>query len=963
MMEYILESRRKTIEKQKQKYTTYKECPLCDGHFYSAKACLFRKHAKYINILHKKIKVSAAMSDSLTITGRLLLDKPDSEDEDSSDEEEEEGSDEEDSSDQNYMVIIHHEPKPLDEEDSSSDEGEYDLQEEQPITAFDKILEAIISIKTKKIPEDTHEDQWGEPGEGNDMLSSPNLSSAESEAEIDSGYGKLPSTPKDAKKFIVFGENPEDTPCELNLQNFENSICKVLPDTAEFPEDIFNIEGCVWCGSKGHDVLSCLGYANWLGSMWLGTLEERRLPYPQRQKEIEEMLKTVKNFYYNPRRPWELYTGLDDGEYLSEKGVKILIQDKKIVNLIPRHLQTTTTIYADLPTAKEMGRMLHLSTQVRPVEQLTVMDELCNQTISFKEDMIELEVELKRSLALQIQDLKKDFKQEMQKFYPALMDDRIAAMLHQFDSMRDFLSKSLMNLHQRSLHSDLTVVRVFRELFEARTPDSNIMWKRNVCRADPEYHLRGRWSQLTDRLNSIAEYTIQANLIVPITGDQHAAELQVMANSLTEVMQHMFLQAGVLEMEDLFDMEDFALFQEAVSRTLQLQAVSSNQVCNFIQQILYYNQCTAETFSTYMAQKRKLEVYLGILLQTTVKTWGKPGNCKCDFTEKLNCHHSHKYSILNQNFPDHGLVSIETLMDTLDSINNQTCGCSNHADLPMHGPSKYIKEPIPTYQQLQQMHLDLDPNLSRPEIQGLYVKAISSWIYARLYQYITPYTDPTMNQVFGPSNKEDWEFLHIERQFLENKLSAMDSEIPLSTILEQLCELGDLKKTYCQCDIHQQDRENCLLYQLNLPSTAENMQLICRIIKAKPQGFTAVISSRQQIIGTASQCSLLLYEVTPTKAGTFEAVEQHCRPQPHLHVKDTFFDYLDPTFVYVCSNKGEKHTINNLLAEVKGLPMVENATDGIEGFADSSDDTDSNKSTSGSSVPDLMESYYSCDIL
>ena len=43
--------------------------------------------------------------------------------------------------------------------------------------------------------------------------------------------------------------------------------------------------------------------------------------------------------------------------------------------------------------------------------------------------------------------------------------------------------------------------------------------------------------------------------------------------------------------------------------------------------------------------------------------------------------------------------------------------------------------------------------------------------------------------------------------------------------------------------------------------------------------------------------------------------------------------------------------------------MVENATDGIEGFADSSDDTDSNKSTSGSSVPDLMDSYYTCDIL
>ena len=106
------------------------------------------------------------------------------------------------------------------------------------------------------------------------------------------------------------------------------------------------------------------------------------------------------------------------------------------------------------------------------------------------------------------------------------MDDRIAALPQQFDRMREFLSKSLMNLHQRSLHSDITVVRVFRELFEAKTPDSNMMWKRNVCRADPEYQFRGRWRQLTDRLNSIAEYTIQANLIVPITGDQHAAELQ-----------------------------------------------------------------------------------------------------------------------------------------------------------------------------------------------------------------------------------------------------------------------------------------------------------------------------------------------------------------------------------------------------------------------------------------------------
>ena len=165
--------------------------------------------------------------------------------------------------------------------------------------------------------------------------------------------------------------------------------------------------------------------------------------------------------------------------------------------------------------------------------------------------------------------------------------------------------------------------------------------------------------------------------------------------------------------------------------------------------------------------------------------------------------------------------------------------------------------------QLQQIHQGLDPVLSRPNLHELYVKAVSSWIYARLYQYLTPYTDPAMNKKPGPIRREDWEFYHSERQFLENQLCTMDTEVPLSTIWEKLLELGDIKKTYCQCEVHQEDREINLLYQLKLHNTAGNRQLISRVMKAKPLGFTAVISSCQQIIGTASKCSLLLYEVTP----------------------------------------------------------------------------------------------------
>ena len=83
----------------------------------------------------------------------------------------------------------------------------------------------------------------------------------------------------------------------------------------------------------------------------------------------------------------------------------------------------------------------------------------------------------------------------------------------------------------------------------------------------------------------------------------------------------------------------------------------------------------------------------------------------------------------------------------------------------MHGPSPYIKTPIPTYNQLQEMHLKLEPELPRPELHELFVNAVTSWIYARLFQYLTPYTDPAMNKQPGPVKKHDWEFYHAERQF------------------------------------------------------------------------------------------------------------------------------------------------------------------------------------------------------
>ena len=105
----------------------------------------------------------------------------------------------------------------------------------------------------------------------------------------------------------------------------------------------------------------------------------------------------------------------------------------------------------------------------------------------------------------------------------------------------------------------------------------------------------------------------------------------------------------------------------------------------------------------------------------------------------------------------------------------------------------------------------------------LYVNCIISWIYARLYQYITPYTDPTMNKKIGPRGQPlDWEFHHAERAFIENRISMMDMDATYFTQMRGVNQLMDLKKAHCACEVQQADREINLLYQRRLPNSSTN---------------------------------------------------------------------------------------------------------------------------------------------
>ena len=70
--------------------------------------------------------------------------------------------------------------------------------------------------------------------------------------------------------------------------------------------------------------------------------------------------------------------------------------------------------------------MTKLCTKVQPTGHLSLSEEISNQSALFKEDLELLEMELKRSVTSQLLFLKMDLHQELDKFYTALMDDRVA---------------------------------------------------------------------------------------------------------------------------------------------------------------------------------------------------------------------------------------------------------------------------------------------------------------------------------------------------------------------------------------------------------------------------------------------------------------------------------------------------------------------------------------------------------
>ncbi|MCG8622488.1 MAG: hypothetical protein MJE68_10910 [Proteobacteria bacterium] len=114
-----------------------------------------------------------------------------------------------------------------------------------------------------------------------------------------------------------------------------------------------------------------------------------------------------------------------------------------------------------------------------------------------------------------------------------------------------------------------------------------------------------------------------------------------------------------------------------------------------------------------------------------------------------------------------------------------------------------------------------------------------------------------------------------------------------------------------------------------------------------PKQFSVILSSCEQIIGTGQNCKLIQYEVTPKEDGTFAVEEQYELNQPHGLKSKTYVNFRDTSFIYVCQDKDENHSIVNLFTTVQRLNPMDSMDDTVSSVATSYRSTDS--------VPDLVE--------
>ena len=581
---------------------------------------------------------------------------------------------------------------------------------------------------------------------------------------------------------------------KFNREALERSLIKITPHGFDNTCVVRTICNCYWCGSSHHFTNNCNGYLEWVQSCSIALANTT----PQNSVKIKQQAYEELNAHYDISFPWRLYINLPDGEYHTRFSIPILVKDKRILNSIPHHHQVSTMAYALLPTPAEIGNLYQLSSKLVPSRTLWAnpgygknsptklilahqkrTDDQHSDLLEKTEDIHQLTEKIKEELI----EVRSDLEEKIQ--------ESVSKICTQFTPATDTTAH---------------VVRPTR---------SNEYNREYVYKGDSDPSIPP-WLFLHHRLRRI----LDPQEFIPLHHTEAQREVHLQC-----------IEAVLLAMKELltqFNLCDdgqskglYLFFEKAIREFLDEGRINFNDVVNFVQQILYLDQCELEP----TLENFELELQTGLLAQCFYKEW------EIEDTDEW-----HPRDLLLA-YPGVEKVSRQ-FFHRLKLVRLQSCMCSSHKHDPLKRCQPYAGREIPTFRTIMNMAFGKEW-ICDPSNIRVYVDVIKNWIFARLFSYMTPYFPPYLKN--GCRHiAEEIHFSADEKKLFRTHTAAKDDYYRV------MQRLTMAKKTSCTCDPHHVIR---VLGLMNLLKVTEVdgpfgavYSILAIMVRHAPIGYTFTVT-------------------------------------------------------------------------------------------------------------------------
>ena len=447
---------------------------------------------------------------------------------------------------------------------------------------------------------------------------------------------------------------------------------------------------------------------------------------------------------------------LPDGEYHTKYSIPILVKDKRILNAVPHHHQVSTMAYAPLPTPGEMSSLHQISAKLVPSKT-----SLANPGYR-KGSPSKLILDHQRRTDDQHSDLLEKT-EEIHHMAEKLKEDLIDVKTDLEDRLKETVDKICAQFNPPAT-SGLTQT--------TRSPINNDYNRAYVYKGDSDPSIPP-WLFLHHRLREILDCQEFAPLL--LSESQRVAHLQCI-DAVLLTMKELLTQFNLCD--DGQSKGLYLGFEKTVHEFLEKGTISYNDVVNFVQQILYLDQCELEKGLIHF----ELELQTGLLAQCFYKEW--------DFDDTDDWHPRDLFL----SYPGVDRIK-DKFFHRLKFVRLQSCICDSHKHDPLKRSQPNVSREIPTFRTIMTMAFGKDWTIGSLNNIRTYVNVLKNWIFASLFSYMTPYFPPYMKNGCREI-ADEIHFTSDEKKLFRTHTGAKDDYFRVMQCLTMA------KKTSCTCDMH-----------------------------------------------------------------------------------------------------------------------------------------------------------------